>query len=102
LFGGLSPKNEELSDFWSLNTSSIGWKKLKKVPQEVLSNDALYYPPARHSQVLESYYDYLIMYGGIGIENRYLDDLWIYSIMKGKLFSTNYNRLMDLGSQRQE
>ena len=84
MFGGLSPNNEVLSDFWSLNTSSIGWTHQRKVTLEVISNDAKFYPPARHSQVLASYYDYLIMFGGIGIENRYLDDLWIYSITKGK------------------
>jgi hypothetical protein len=84
LFGGLSPKNEVLSDFWSLNTSTFEWRHLRKVPIEVKSNDATFYPPARHSQVLESYYEYLIMFGGIGIENRNLDDLWIYSISKGK------------------
>ena len=61
------------------------WKHHRKVSNEIINSmEGAIYPPGRHSHVLVSYYDYLIMYGGIGIENRYLDDLWIYSIADGK------------------
>ena len=86
MFGGLNSNNEALSDIWKLNTSMImpRWERMTQL-NSLSKGGLLSYPQARYGHVIEQYYDYLLMFGGISFsEEQYLSDLWIYSIKQSK------------------
>jgi hypothetical protein len=74
LFGGLNQRGEPQNDLWCLDLSE-DTKKWTAVP----CSDPL--PPPRYHSPCELYEGrYLILYGGKGINDTPLSDLWIFDM----------------------
>ncbi len=44
------------------------------------------FPEARSGAIMRTYYDYIILFGGVNVHQEYINDLWIYSIQKCKIY----------------
>ena len=62
---------EVLSDFWRLNSSSFVWEHISYVAAEHKKLEIDSYPPGRYGHTMQTYYDYIFMFGGINSQGQY-------------------------------
>lgn len=81
LFGGVDGQGTLLNDLWSYNPSSGQWTQLTQ-PVALTTNycsSGNPAPRASAAMVWDSIDNEVLLYGGLGANNTFLNDLWAYS-----------------------
>jgi hypothetical protein len=67
-----------------MNTTSMEWYHISLQFFSGIKPGFEGYPMPRYGHFMVSYYDTLVMYGGISLHTEYLKTLWVYQITKSK------------------
>ncbi|CDW72651.1 f-box protein [Stylonychia lemnae] len=71
LFGGINNKNQTLGDFWKLDTDSMSWEHISQTQIDSSKITFESFPEARYGHIMETYYDYIILFGGINQKSQW-------------------------------
>jgi len=81
VFGGVNSAGNLLNDLWSYSPSTGAWTQINSATTSngACANGAWPSPRMNAAMVWDSAHQQILLYGGLGANNRYLGDLWSYS-----------------------
>ncbi len=85
VFGGIDGAGNLLNDLWSYNPLTARWTQITGPASAsgMCANGTWPAPRMNAAMVWDSAHQQILLYGGVGANNRYLGDLWSYSPSSG-------------------
>ncbi|GAC1567064.1 MAG: hypothetical protein NVS3B14_11940 [Ktedonobacteraceae bacterium] len=85
VFGGIDGVGNLLNDLWSYSPLTGQWTQIDSTNASAGSCGGSAQPAPRMNaaMVWDSAHQQILLFGGVGANNRYLDDLWSYSPLSG-------------------
>lgn len=85
VFGGIDGSGSLLNDLWSYNPVTGQWSQISSANSTsgTCANSTWPAPRMNAAMVWDSVHQQILLYGGVGANNRYLGDLWSYSPSSG-------------------
>jgi serine/threonine protein kinase len=85
VFGGIDSAGNLLNDLWSYNPLTGQWLQINSPTSAsgTCANGTWPAPRMNAAMVWDSVHQQILLYGGIGANNRFLGDLWSYSPSSG-------------------
>ena len=83
VFGGVDGAGNLLDDLWSYSPLTGQWTQINSSASGTCANGTWPAPRMNAAMVWDSAHQQILLYGGVGANNRYLGDLWAYSPSAG-------------------